>query len=102
MTREESWLRRRRSGCQVFIAEKRAEEEEANVNDGRKGNSGIISYVTATCRGNIHDMGIVTARRTGMDGDDLGIPLTSGTWIRISSQRTSQGSGFALTSISSG
>jgi hypothetical protein len=68
MIGEESWLLRRRRGCHVFIAGKGAEEEEANDNDGRNGRSGILSYVTATCRGNVHDMGVVTARRTGMDG----------------------------------
>jgi hypothetical protein len=52
---EESWLRRRRRGCQVFIAGKGPETEEKR----QIALSGIISHSTAKCGGDVHDLGVV-------------------------------------------
>jgi hypothetical protein len=52
---DESWLRRRRQGCQVFIAGKDQGKEERN----QVSLSRIISHLTAKCGGKVHDMGVV-------------------------------------------
>jgi hypothetical protein len=49
------WLRRRRRGCQIFLARKGSKKEENH----QSALSGIISYLTAKCRGNVHDRGVV-------------------------------------------
>jgi hypothetical protein len=51
----ESWLRRRRRGCHVFIAGKGAQKEK----NRQFALSGIISYLTAKCGGNVHHKGAV-------------------------------------------
>jgi hypothetical protein len=55
----ESWLRRRRRGCQIFITGKsgckRAEKEENRP----VALSEIISYLSATCGGNVYDKSVV-------------------------------------------
>jgi hypothetical protein len=53
--RDESWLRRRRRECQVFIAGKGRKKEENRP----FALSGIISYLTVKCGGNIHNLGVV-------------------------------------------
>jgi hypothetical protein len=52
---KESWLRRRRRGCQIFIAGKGPGKEEKD----QVALSGIISYLTTKCGGNVHDRGVV-------------------------------------------
>jgi hypothetical protein len=52
---DESWLRGRLRGCQVFIAGKGPEKE---VNRW-VALSGIISYLTAKCGCNVHNRGVV-------------------------------------------
>jgi hypothetical protein len=55
MAGDESWVRRRRQGHHLFIAKKGPKKEE----NRQVALSGIISYLTAKCGGNVHDRGVI-------------------------------------------
>jgi hypothetical protein len=63
---EESWLRRRRRGCQVFIARKRPRKKKNN----QIALSGIISSLTTKCGGNVNDMCVVEITASSVSGSD--------------------------------
>jgi hypothetical protein len=63
---DESWLRRRRRGCQIFIAEKGPKKEE----NREIVPSGIISHLMAKCGGNVHDMGLVEITASSVFSDN--------------------------------
>jgi hypothetical protein len=63
---DESWLRKRRRGCHVFIAGKGAKKEE---DENRQfALSGIVSHLTTKCGGNVHDKGIVEITASSVSG----------------------------------
>jgi hypothetical protein len=63
---DESWLWRRRRGCHVFIAGKGPKKEE----NRQIALSGIISYLTAKCGGNVHDKCVVEITASSVSGTD--------------------------------
>jgi hypothetical protein len=63
---DESWLWRSRRRCHIFIAGKGAKKEE----NRHLALSGIVSYLTEKCGGNIHDRGVVEITASSVSNPD--------------------------------
>jgi hypothetical protein len=62
---DEPWLRRRRRVCHMAITEKIPAKEENDLLPLK----GIISYLTAKCGGNVHDLGVIQITASGPGSD---------------------------------